>query len=269
LESPVQRIGLTDPQSPDEVAEEMASLVAAHREVELNCILHAGKFWEVLAKKVRNDDESRMQAISLTMLHHASSPIALVAKVVASSDHAKLSMIELNRPAWETLALELSLPTACLRCLALEEVVNMASESTFSFAKAICSVPEVRLSDVRLANDLWEIVAKRLRQKDSRLLRLEIFDMEFTNAEFTQFSLSVVLIRSVEFREIRVSKSQWGSLSQAMAKKDIKIQKLVLTSCPGDPVAGIGHLTAFSIKRKGDQIVYKRKHDLPPISGIK
>ena len=30
--------------------------------------------------------------------------------------------------------------------------------------------------------------------------RLEIFDMEFTNAEFTQFSLSVVLIRSVEFR---------------------------------------------------------------------
>ena len=28
-------------------------------------------------------------------------------------------------------------------------------------------------------------------------------------------------------REIRVSKSQWGSLSQAMAKKDIKIQKLV------------------------------------------
>ena len=58
------------------------------REVELNCILHAGKFWEVLAKKVirkevftlrsilnilqvRNEDESRMQAISLTMLHHA------------------------------------------------------------------------------------------------------------------------------------------------------------------------------------------------------
>ena len=32
--------------------------------------------------------------------------------------------------------------TSC-RCLALEEVVNMASESTFSFAKAICSVPEV------------------------------------------------------------------------------------------------------------------------------
>ena len=30
--------------------------------------------------------------------------------------------------------------------------------------------------------------------------RLEIFDMEFTNAEFTQFSLSVVLIRVVEFR---------------------------------------------------------------------
>ena len=32
-------------------------------------------------------------------------------------------------------------------------------------------VMQVRLSDVRLANDLWEIVAKRLRQKDSRLLR--------------------------------------------------------------------------------------------------
>ena len=31
-------------------------------------------------------------------------------------------------------------------------------------------------------------------------------------------------------REIRVSKSQWGSLSQAMAKKDIKIQKLVRTN---------------------------------------
>ena len=30
--------------------------------------------------------------------------------------------------------------------------------------------------------------------------RLEIFDMEFTNTEFTQFSLSVVLIRVVEFR---------------------------------------------------------------------
>ena len=58
------------------------------REVELNCILHAGKFWEVLAKKVirkevftlrsilnnlqvRKEAESRMQALSLTMLHHA------------------------------------------------------------------------------------------------------------------------------------------------------------------------------------------------------
>ena len=30
--------------------------------------------------------------------------------------------------------------------------------------------------------------------------RLEIFDMEFTNTEFTQFSLAVVLIRVVEFR---------------------------------------------------------------------
>ena len=68
--------------------------------------------------------------------------------------------------------------------------------------------------------------------------------MEFTNTEFTQFSLSVVLIRVVEFRynvpmmmivvlmikicrEIRVSKSQWGSLAQALAKKDTKIEKLV------------------------------------------
>ena len=58
------------------------------REVELNCILQAGKFWEVLAKKVirkevftlrsilnnlqvRKEAESRMQALSLTMLHHA------------------------------------------------------------------------------------------------------------------------------------------------------------------------------------------------------
>ena len=39
---------------------------------------------------------------------------------------------------------------------------------------------QVRLSDVRLANDLWEIVAKRLRQKDSRLLRY-IFCHEFEN----------------------------------------------------------------------------------------
>ena len=28
-------------------------------------------------------------------------------------------------------------------------------------------------------------------------------------------------------REIRVSKSQWGSLAQALAKKDTKIEKLV------------------------------------------
>ena len=80
----------------------------------------------------------------------------------------------------------MTMTMASCRCLALEEVVNMASESTFSFAKAICSVPEVihvilkmikmiifqvRLSDVRLSNDLWEIVAKRLRQRESRLLR--------------------------------------------------------------------------------------------------
>ena len=68
--------------------------------------------------------------------------------------------------------------------------------------------------------------------------------MEFTNTEFTQFSLSVVLIRVVEFRynvpmmmivvimikicrEIRVSKSQWGSLGQALTKKETKIEKLV------------------------------------------
>lgn len=259
--NPAQRLGLTDPLAPDEVAEEIASLVAAHREVELTGVLHAQRFWELLASKVRCEGQSRLQVLSLTMLHHASSPMGDIAKVVAAAVHAKLSMLELNRAGWEILAVELSLPTASLRCLALEEVVNMASESTFSFAKAICSVPEVRLSDVRLANDLWEIVAKRLRQRESRLIRLEIFDMEFTNTEFTQFSLSVVLIRVVEFREIRVSKSQWGSLGQALAKKDTKIEKLVLTSCSGDPVAGIGHLAAFVVKKKTGQIVYKRRQE--------
>ena len=79
-----------------------------------------------------------------------------------------------------------------------------------------------------------------------------------------------------------MSKSQWGSLGQALAKKETKIEKLVtiiiqqrddddddnddngsrqtvtmmmtidqvLTSCPGDPVAGIGQPAAFSVKVK-------------------
>ena len=71
----------------------------------------------------------------------------------------KLSMVELTRAQWEVLGSEIALPGArirCLdleevvnmviiviRCLDLEEVVNMVSESTFSFAKTICSVPEV------------------------------------------------------------------------------------------------------------------------------
>ena len=40
------------------------------------------------------------------------------------------------------MTMTMMMTTSC-RCLALEEVVNMASESTFSFAKAICAVPEV------------------------------------------------------------------------------------------------------------------------------
>ena len=68
-------------------------------------------------------------------------------------------MVELTRAQWEVLGSEIALPGArirCLdlevvvniliiaiRCLDLEEVVNMVSESTFSFAKTICSVPEV------------------------------------------------------------------------------------------------------------------------------
>ena len=46
----------------------------------------------------------------------------------------------LSRAQWDLLAGELVQPGAKIRSLALEEVVNMASESTFSFAKTICSV---------------------------------------------------------------------------------------------------------------------------------
>ena len=42
-------------------------------------------------------------------------------------------------------------------------------------------------------------------------------------------NLDICNIFIIYSREIRVSKSHWGSLSQAMAKKDIKIQKLVQT----------------------------------------
>ena len=43
-----------------------------------------------------------------------------------------------------------------------------------------------------------------------------------------KWSIMTMMVTMMMFcREIRVSKSQWGSLAQALAKKDTKIEKLV------------------------------------------
>ena len=79
--------------------------MASQRVVEVTTMVRAAAFWDLLAAKVAQvphccqvkAGESRVERMSLSMVHFPTCSMAGVARVLAGLTQAKLSMVELTR----------------------------------------------------------------------------------------------------------------------------------------------------------------------------
>ena len=260
----IMKLILNDGLIDESVIEYARECIASVRNVELtafggpNCG-NEKYVWDMLADRLAKEDVV-LEYLVLSQTNFTNENVEEVAQCVSSVANVKIVNVDMTKKQWAKFAIELNRSDKSLTTLEYAHVDVVDPGVTRSFARTVSAVSEIRLSDIRISTDQWEEIGREIQQPHSKLKKLALHDMNFSNNEFAMLSRCIQDIAELEFSELHLSRSQWGMIANKLSCPDIKTKKLHLSfpSPDKDSAFALRSMDGFKLTENGKTSVYER-----------